>query len=159
MRDTPITERRQGFYIVRDGFPAVALAEALDRRFNLGEDVRQIAKHCQPERLLPPREMSLPASEMCRTPGIAVTATLLLPPRQIFLYDFCHRTCLMTIARPGRWTVSQADLSVFILKALRHAEGFRMRVHPYKELASTVHVDEPALIFPTGLRFRAYTSH
>jgi hypothetical protein len=47
VRDTPVTESRQGFHIVRHCFTAAALAEALDRGFNLGEHVRQISKHCQ----------------------------------------------------------------------------------------------------------------
>src|SRR2546426_5731309 len=103
--------------------------------------------------------MSAPTSQMCSAPWIALPAALSLPPRQIFLHDLCHRACLMTITRPGRRTVSQADLSVLILKALRHAEGFGTRARPHKEFASTVHGDEPGLILPTGLRFPAYSSH
>jgi hypothetical protein len=43
--DTPIAESRQRFYVVRNGFTTVSLAESLDRRFNLGEYVWQVAKH------------------------------------------------------------------------------------------------------------------
>jgi hypothetical protein len=55
------------------------------------------------------------------TPGVALQAPLELPPGQVFLYDMGHQACLMPIARPRRRTVPQANLTVLVLKALRHA--------------------------------------